>query len=40
MSENALGTFIAFATKDFVAVDAESVEKIFLLRRSFLDEMP
>jgi len=36
--ENAFGVGVAFAAKDFFAVDGEAVEKILFLGRSFLDE--
>jgi len=38
MRENAAGVFISFATENFVAVNAEPVEKILFLAPGFLDE--
>jgi len=38
MRENAFGIGVAFAAENFVTVDGKAVEKIFLLRRGFLDE--
>ena len=38
MRENAFGVGVAFAAENFVAVDAEPIEKILFLRRGFVDE--
>jgi hypothetical protein len=37
VSENALGCFVPLAAKDFITVNAETVEKILSFSRSFLD---
>ena len=39
MSENALGAFVSFTAANFVAIDAEAVEKIVFFGRSLLDEL-
>ena len=38
MSKQTVGALVRFAAENFVAIDAEPEEKIFLLRCSFLDE--
>ena len=38
MRENAVGVGVAFAAENFVAVNAEAVEKILSLGRGFLDK--
>jgi len=38
MSENGLGAFIRLTAENFVTIDAEAVEQVFLLDRRFLDE--
>ena len=38
VGENTVCAFVPFATENFVAVDAKSVEKIFFFSRSFLNE--
>jgi len=39
MSENALGAFVSFTAANFVAIDAEAVEKIVFFGGSLLDEL-
>ena len=40
MRENAVGAFVSFTAENFVTVNAEPVEEIFLSARRFLDEPP
>ena len=40
MRENAVGAFVSFTAENFVTINAEPVEEIFLFARRFLDEPP